>query len=185
MDSSVADWKNVVKWQSGPASTPSAAAWQDDGVSYSERLSLAVQQSGLKPIRIAELAGVNNGYLSKLMSGRTKRAGAEITAKLAEALRVDSTWLATGKGGPVHGPHGPYFIMKDGNPSRPPERTNVDTALDDFDWPSGLDPAQASAVAKSLREEYLQATESLPSSYWMKRLQRLVAHALVAKKKKP
>jgi transcriptional regulator with XRE-family HTH domain len=64
-----------------------------------ERLTRAMQAAEVDQVKLAALARVSQGSISKLLSGDSvKGATAVVVARLALALRVPSGWLLTGEG---------------------------------------------------------------------------------------
>jgi transcriptional regulator with XRE-family HTH domain len=64
----------------------------------SDRLRLALEQSGLSQAELARRIGVTPGAVSLWLSGETKALKASNAVLLAKHLGVSPEWLATGRG---------------------------------------------------------------------------------------
>lgn len=63
-----------------------------------ERLVRAMNEAGLDGKSLGEKSGVDAGYISLLMRGKSKKPSIAHIAYLADALNVPSGWLAFGEG---------------------------------------------------------------------------------------
>lgn len=68
-------------------------------VDYSERLKLAMQQSGYTTQMLADALGISYQAAKKALDGRTKAFTASNNQKAANLLGVSAEWLATGENG--------------------------------------------------------------------------------------
>lgn len=66
-------------------------------VDYSERLKLALRQSGYTIQHLADALGISYQACKKALDGKTKSFSAENNQKAAKFLGVTSEWLATGE----------------------------------------------------------------------------------------
>lgn len=64
----------------------------------SVRLRELLDQRGLKQSRVAELAGLPNETLSRIVTGTTRNPGVETLARIADALGVTVGWILGEKG---------------------------------------------------------------------------------------
>ncbi|HEU4887743.1 MAG TPA: LexA family transcriptional regulator [Thermoanaerobaculia bacterium] len=62
------------------------------------RLKELLDQRGLKQSRVAELAGIPNETMSRIVTGTTKNPGVDTLLKIANALGVTVGWLLDEKG---------------------------------------------------------------------------------------
>lgn len=65
-------------------------------MNYAQRIERAIEDSKLKQVNVAALAGIGQQTLNKLIRANSK--GSQYTAQIAKACGVDAYWLATGKG---------------------------------------------------------------------------------------
>lgn len=68
-------------------------------VNYSERLKLALQQSGYTTQMLADALGISYQAAKKALDGRTRAFTASNNQKAANLLGVSAEWLATGENG--------------------------------------------------------------------------------------
>jgi len=61
------------------------------------RVRRMMQATGITQVDLAERAGMTQGGIGHIVTGRTKMVGAEVIFKLADALECDAKWLATGE----------------------------------------------------------------------------------------
>ena len=59
---------------------------------FKERLNQALAENNMKPIRLAELTGIDRGTISNYLSGKYRAAQGNLFA-IAEALDVNEAWL--------------------------------------------------------------------------------------------
>lgn len=71
-------------------------------VDYSERLKLALRQSGYSVQHLADHLGISYQACKKALDGKTKAFSAANNQKAASFLGVTSDWLATGEANFVH-----------------------------------------------------------------------------------
>jgi SOS-response transcriptional repressor LexA len=79
-------------------------------VNYSERLKLAVEQSGYTTQKFADAMGISYQAAKKALDGKTKAFTAANNQKAANILGVSAEWLATGEKG--------QFVQSNITPSR-------------------------------------------------------------------
>lgn len=70
-------------------------------VDYSERLKLALRQSGYTTQHLADALGISYQACKKALDGKTKAFSAANNQKAANFLGVSSEWLATGDSPPT------------------------------------------------------------------------------------
>jgi transcriptional regulator with XRE-family HTH domain len=68
-----------------------------DPVTFAKRLQDARHKAGLTQLQVAELCGLTKGAVSAWENGVTDSILAENLFCVADALRVDPRWLATGE----------------------------------------------------------------------------------------
>lgn len=62
------------------------------------RLRVARRAAGLTQVQLAKLVGLTQGQITSIERGVTLTSGS--TAAIAEAVRCNALWLATGRGDP-------------------------------------------------------------------------------------
>lgn len=62
------------------------------------RARLALEESGLSMNYVDKAAGQGSGYMTRLVRGAKKRPDPQILQRIADLLRVNLRWLATGEG---------------------------------------------------------------------------------------
>ncbi len=67
-----------------------------DSSTLAQRLKIAMESSGCTQIKLAELVGVTQGAIQKLVSGKAKST--RNLLDIAEALKVNPQWLNSGEG---------------------------------------------------------------------------------------
>lgn len=86
----------------------------------SERVRLALDESGMNRSALAEAARVSRASVTDWLNGETKALKAEPLVRAAHALRVSALWLATGEG-PMRPSSGPFAAQESPAPyGRPP-----------------------------------------------------------------
>lgn len=71
---------------------------------FSERLTLLMEEEGLRPAQLARSCGVDRAYISMLKNGKRENPNSVLLEKIAAALGVTANWLLTGdepRGRPV------------------------------------------------------------------------------------
>lgn len=69
-----------------------------EAVTFARRLTEARERLGVKPARLAKLAGVTGAWVSKAESGKSVHVQAETLFAVARVLQVNPQWLADGTG---------------------------------------------------------------------------------------
>jgi transcriptional regulator with XRE-family HTH domain len=70
-------------------------------MSAGKRIKGLRKTMGLTQPELAKLAGIQQGSLSELETGETKRPRGDTLVRIAKALQVDPDWLITGTGSPA------------------------------------------------------------------------------------
>ncbi len=72
-----------------------------DAMAFADRLKLSRKAAGVTQQQLAEACGLTTAAVSKWEQGLTDSVLAANLYCVADFLRVDPRWLATGDGGPV------------------------------------------------------------------------------------
>jgi hypothetical protein len=79
------------------------------GKNLSDRLQLALQKIGMRPVELAKIAGCSPQAINNILKRDTRNS--QFTAELARALNVRYEWLATGEG-EMHLSSDPLFAFQ-------------------------------------------------------------------------
>jgi len=77
---------------------------------FSERLKVAMELSGIKPVQLAAVVGVTPQSVGKWMRGEVEDLMSNHLFSVADATQVDARWLATGQGEPRPESRGLSFV---------------------------------------------------------------------------
>lgn len=83
-----------------------------------DRMAKAISESGVKKSELAARLGISPSAITQWVNGSTTSIDGENLVKAAEVLKVNPTWLATGRGSKA-----PYGMLFQGN--QPQEQSNV------------------------------------------------------------
>lgn len=97
MDDDIEAFRKIAESDLAPrSSTPADRGARLDGIDLAQRILAAREYASLSQADLAKLVGIEQGTVSQLEGGKTKRTGH--LAEIARACGVDVNWLAFGSG---------------------------------------------------------------------------------------